>query len=95
MITARDIKARYLGQDERYKSLKELIAYHNTNMDSVLKYGTMKDYYSTERYLHKFLNDKFKTPDIYLKQLNYRFIIDFEQYLLRYRPEKARKTCSN
>lgn len=95
MITAQAIKARYLGQDEQYKSLKELITYHNTNMDSVLKYGTMKNYYSTERYLHKFLNDKFKTPDIYLKQLNYRFIVDFEQYLLRYRPEKARKTCSN
>jgi len=95
MITAQAIKARYLGQDEQYKSLKELITYHNTNMDSVLKYGTMKNYYSTERYVHKFLNDKFKTPDIYLKQLNYRFIVDFEQYLLRYRPEKARKTCSN
>lgn len=95
MITAQVIKARYLGKDEQYKSLKELITYHNTNMNSVLKYGTMKNYYSTERYLHKFLNDKFKTPDIYLKQLNYRFIVDFEQYLLRYRPEKARKTCTN
>ena len=39
----------------------------------------------TQTFLYKFLNDKFKTPDIYLKQLNYRFIVDFEQYLLRYR----------
>ncbi len=95
MITAQAVKARYLGQDEQHKTLKELVKYHNTTMDSVLKYGTMKNYYSTERYLHKFLRDRFKTPDIYLKQLNYRFIADFEQYLRNYHPKKARRTCSN
>ncbi|WP_299537419.1 site-specific integrase [Ulvibacterium sp.] len=95
LITAQAIKARFLGQDDQHKTLKELVAYHNTNMDSVLKYGTMKNYYSTERYLHKFIKDRFKTPDLYLKQLNYRFIVGFEQYLLNYRPEKTRKTCSN
>ncbi|WP_027075446.1 hypothetical protein [Maribacter antarcticus] len=42
MITAQAIKARYLGQDEQYKSLKELISNHNTNMDFLLEYGTMK-----------------------------------------------------
>ncbi len=95
VITAQAVKARFLGQDEQHKTLKELVKYHNTTMDSVLKYGTMKNYYSTERYLHKFISDKFSSPDIYLKQLNYKFIVDFEQYLLNYRPEKARKTCSN
>ncbi|WP_339841636.1 site-specific integrase [uncultured Maribacter sp.] len=95
VITAQAVKARYLGQDEQHKTLMELVKYHNTTMDSVLKYGTMKNYYSTERYLHRFLRDKFKTPDIYLKQLNYRFIADFEQYLRNYQPDKARRTCSN
>ncbi|SRX55032.1 site-specific integrase [Aequorivita sp. CIP111184] len=95
LITAQAVKARYLGQDELNQSLKELVTYHNTNMVTVLKYGTMKNYYSTERYLHKFLRDKFKTPDIYLKQLNYRFIVDFEQYIRNYTPKKARRTCSN
>jgi len=95
IITAQAVKARYLGQDEQHKTLKELVEYHNTTMVSVLKYGTMKNYYSTERYLHKFLRDRFKTPDIYLKQLNYRFIADFEQYLRNYQPKKARRTCSN
>jgi len=52
LITAQAIKARYLGQGEQHKTLKELVTYHNTNMDSVLKYGTMKNYYSTERYPH-------------------------------------------
>lgn len=61
VITAQAVKARYLGQDEQHKTLKELIEYHNTTMDSVLKHGTMKNYYSTERYLHKFICDKFNT----------------------------------
>lgn len=37
LITAQAIKACYLGQDEQHKTLKELVTYHNTNMDSVLK----------------------------------------------------------
>ena len=57
-------------------------------MVAVLKQGTMKNYYTTERYLHKYLKQKLKTKDIYLKQLNYRFIIDFEQYLRSYKNTK-------
>ena len=95
IITAQAVKARFLGQDEQHKTLMELVTYHNTNMDSVLKYGTMKNYYSTERYLHKFLRDKFNTTDINLKELNYRFVVDFEQYLRNYKPERKRRTCTN
>ena len=29
LITAESIKSRYLGQDERGKTLKEIIKYHN------------------------------------------------------------------
>ncbi|WP_298869697.1 Arm DNA-binding domain-containing protein [uncultured Allomuricauda sp.] len=61
VITAQAVKARFLGQDEQRKTLKELVKYHNTTMDSVLKYGTMKNYYSTERYLHRFISDKFSS----------------------------------
>ncbi len=95
VITAQAIKARFLGQDDQNKTLKELICYHNTSQVLVPKPGTMKNYYSTERYLHKFLENKLNLSDIFLKQLNYRFITDFEQYLRTYQPKKARKTCSN
>tara|TARA_R110002049_G_scaffold303902_1_gene498592 strand:+ start:269 stop:1513 length:1245 start_codon:yes stop_codon:yes gene_type:complete len=95
VITAQAVKARFLGQDEQHKTLMELVEYHNSTMVSVLKYGTMKNYYTTERYLKKFLRDKFNTTDINLIQLNYRFIVDFEQYLRNYRPEKRRRTCAN
>ncbi|WP_117885808.1 site-specific integrase [Aureibaculum luteum] len=95
IISAKSIKARYMGEDDQLKTLNELIKYHNTNMVSVLKAGTMKNYYTTERYLNKFLVQKLKANDIYLKQLNYRFIIDFEQYLRNYSPKLKRKTLTN
>ncbi|WP_246040951.1 Arm DNA-binding domain-containing protein [Flavivirga rizhaonensis] len=58
IITSNAIKSRYLGEDDNSKTLKELIAYHNGNMIHVLKAGTMKNYYTTERYLQKFYGRK-------------------------------------
>jgi hypothetical protein len=80
-VTALAIKARYLGEDEQHKTLHQLVSYHNTNMVSVLKPGTLKNYFTTERYIKRYLKNKLKTNDIYLKQLSYKFIIDFEQFL--------------
>lgn len=60
VLSSDAIKSRYLGEDDNSKTLKELIAYHNGNMVHVLKAGTMKNYYATERYLQKFLGKKKK-----------------------------------
>lgn len=95
IVTANAVKARYLGDDDSHKTLTELIAYHNTTMVTVLKFGTLKNYYSTEKYLKKFLRQKMKVEDIYLKQLNYRFICDFEQFLRTYRDQKKKLMLSN
>ena len=54
-ITAQAIKARYLGEDDQHKTLMDLVSYHNRNMKSILKPGTIKNYYTTERYLKRFL----------------------------------------
>jgi integrase len=95
VISASAIKARYLGEDDTHKTLNELIEYHNTNMKTVLKYGTMKNYTTTEKYLNRFLEQKLKTKDIYLKQLGYRFICDFEQYLRTYKNKKKQLMLAN
>jgi len=95
VISPSAIKARYLGKDDQRKTILELIGYHNTNMVSVLKAGTMKNYYTTERYLNKFLVQKLKVNDIYLKQLNYRFIIDFERFLRNVKDPKKQLMMSN
>lgn len=90
VLSADAIKSRYLGEDDTSKTLKELIAYHNGNMIHVLKSGTMKNYYTTERYLQEK-----RVTDIYLKQLNYRFITDFEYYLRTYKNSKKQFMLSN
>lgn len=80
-ITAQAIKARYLGEDHQHMTLLQLITYHNTTMATVLKPGTLKNYFTTERYIKRFVTGKLKIGDIYLKQLSFRFIFDFEQFL--------------
>lgn len=95
IISASAIKARYLGKDDNRKTLVELIEYHNTNMSSVLKPGTLKNYYTTEKYLKEFLFKRRKTDNIYLKQLNYRFITDFEQFLRTYKDSNGELKLSN
>lgn len=74
LITPLTIKARYMGHDEVTKTLLQLVTYHNFNMKSVLKYGTLKNYFTTEKYIKKFLEIERKTDDILLEHLNYAFI---------------------
>ncbi len=82
-ITANSIMARYRGEDQLSKTLLQLSEYHKFTMKSVLKPGTLKNYYTTETYLQKFLKIERKTDDIYLDDLNYAFIIDFDNFLRR------------
>ncbi|AIY14069.1 site-specific integrase [Cellulophaga baltica] len=95
IITANAIKVRYLGEDDTQKTLRDVISYHNDHMLTVLKYGTMKNYYTTEKYLYKFLSEELKASDIYLKQLNYRFICDFEHYLRKFKNAKKQLMMTN
>ncbi len=95
LITAKAIKLRYLGEDEERITLMHAVTYHNKNVNQALKPGTLKNYFSTEKYLTEFLREKLKTDDIYLVQLNYKFIVNFEEFIRTYKPKKARKTCSN
>lgn len=81
LVTAHNIKARFLGENEHHRTLMELVDYHNKNMQSTLKSGTLKNYFTTEKYLKRLLKEKMKVNDIYLKGLSYSFIIDFEQFL--------------
>lgn len=59
----------------------ELVDYHDTGMQSALRSGTLKNYFTTEKYLKRFLKERMKANDISLKRLSYSFIIDLEQFL--------------
>lgn len=93
LISAAKIKASYLGLDEDHKTIKDIVAYHNEKMKDTLKWGTLKNYHTTAKYLEEFLKKKKNTDNIYLKHINYQFVTEFEMFVRSYRAKKDRKTC--
>ena len=63
-------------------------------MKDELAWGTQKNYFTTQRYVYEFLRKKMKTSDIYLDELNYKFIKDFEKYIKRRTPDGHQKPCT-
>lgn len=94
-VTPEAIKDRFFGIDESGESLNGLIEYHNTQMDENLKWGTLKNYNTTQKYIEKFLKNKYKRNDIYLSELNYKFITDFEYFLRKHKPVDHQKPMGN
>ncbi|WP_017730623.1 site-specific integrase [Nafulsella turpanensis] len=96
-VTAEGLKNAYLGikEEAAEHTLLEIVHYHNTQMKSSLAPGTMKNYFTTQKYLQRFLLDVCHQKDIYLSKLNYRFICDFEYFLRTYEPEDHHKPLGN
>ncbi len=79
-VTSDLLKAHFLGTDvNRYAP--DIIKYHNEHMKSTLRWGTQKNYFTTHKYIFLFLKQKHSTTDMFLTELNYKFIIDFERFL--------------
>ena len=87
LVTAQLIKSIYLGEGKTHKSLNELIEYHSQKIENTLAPGTIRNFKITENYISKFLLKKIKTSDIYLNQLDYKFICDFQNFLANYYPK--------
>jgi site-specific recombinase XerD len=94
-MTAEIIKNSFLGADKEEHTLCKVIDYHNTTMGDSLAPGTMKNYYTTQKYVKKFLMSKFRRSDIHLSELTYKFISDFEFFLRKYKPEDFHKPLGN
>jgi Site-specific recombinase XerD len=86
LITADAVKNLFLGETKSENTLCCLIDYHNVNMQSVLAQGTLKNYFTTKKYVVLFLKKRYKTNDIYLSDLNYQFITEFEFFLRNTNP---------
>ena len=94
-ITARAIKARFLGLDVINRSVMDIISYHNEDMKGKLKWGTQKNYFTTQRYISNFILEAYNSTDMFLKELDYDFIIRFEKYLRAYIPQDHHKKMGN
>lgn len=95
VVTVDAVKALFLGNDENEMTLIKLGEYHNSEMKNKLADGTMKNYYTTQKYIAKFLKEKLHRNDISLAELNYKFIIDFETYLSKHQPKDHQKPLHN
>jgi Phage integrase SAM-like domain len=69
--------------------------YHNEVAIHRLAPGTMKNYGTTPGYLSKFIKEKYYRNDILLCELNYKFLIDFESFLIAHEPKDHQRPLSN
>ncbi|MBC7390764.1 MAG: site-specific integrase [Opitutaceae bacterium] len=75
------------------QSLVSLIKYHNDIMKTQLEWGTLKNYGTTQKYITMFLDKHLRTSDVFLSQLNYKFLVDFEMFLKAHQPTDHQKPC--
>ncbi|MBI9058356.1 MAG: site-specific integrase [Labilibaculum sp.] len=92
-ISAKKLKARFLGIDEGRKTLLELFEYHNKQISELvgISYSpaTLQRYITTLDHVKNFLKLQYNLKDISLHQIKYSFIIDLEHYL------KTVRKCNN
>ena|GEM_PF-19144 len=99
-VTAEIVKDVFVGKKEKVEekakkySLLWLVKHHNDSMKVVLKKGTMKNYFTTEKYLKNFLKMSYHKDDLLLKDLTYEFITAFE-FFVRTHAVKKNDPCTN
>jgi hypothetical protein len=77
VINIDTFKKAYYGEDDEEVTLNKLVTYHNQDMKDSIAWGTLKNYFTTQKYLQKFLKDRLRRSDISLKELNYKFCDGF------------------
>lgn len=95
VFSAEEIKNSFLGIDLKEHSLIKLTNYHNSQMKTTLASGTLKNYYTTQKYIQLFLQERYKTTDIFLCELNYKIVMEFEYFLRNYKPKDHRRPLAN
>jgi site-specific recombinase XerD len=93
LVTSVAVKNLFCGFEEKEHSLMTLFDYHNVEMKTTLEWGTLKNYFTTRRYVEEYLKAHLKTSDVFLSQLNYRFLTEFERFMKAYVPKDQKKPC--
>jgi len=94
-FTSQTIKAQFLGEAKKHFTFQDIVDYHNEKMQHKLHNNTMRQYQTSQRYMLSYINKEYKILDIYLKDLNYGFIIGFEDFLRSYEPKSGQPKIGN
>jgi len=81
VFTVEDVRNSFLGFGESKHTLLSVYDYHNEIEKNNLHKDTMCNFHTTQKYVKRFLKEKLHVPDIFLSQLNYKFLTDFELFL--------------
>jgi site-specific recombinase XerD len=84
-ITAEKIKLQYLGEEPDRKILLEVFDQHNAYLAKLVGKdfvkATLTKYNTVRSRVSGFIKQKFQKDDVYLDQIDYSFVSDFEMYL--------------
>ncbi|WP_057940245.1 site-specific integrase [Algoriphagus resistens] len=94
-ITADAIKHELLGTQTKEHTISMLFEYHNEKYRNVLAWGTLKNYFTTQKYVMAFSKSQYGIEDYFLQDINYRFLNEFELYLVNYEPQDHHKPLGN
>ena len=87
IITAKTIVDLYKNKMTVLNSIVSVFKKHNKDMQSLLgiqyAYGSFKNYKTTLKHLVDYIKQKYSTSDILLTKLNYDFIYNFSQFILK------------
>jgi site-specific recombinase XerD len=86
-VTAEKLKNIFLGIDVKHQYLLELFDQHNRDKKllvekSSISESTYDKYRITRNHLSEFLTKEYKLSDISLKEIDHKFICDFELFML-------------
>lgn len=95
VLSPETIKDRYFDNSEHLLSLEDIFEYHNQNMFSKLKHNTSRLYIASQNYIRRYIQKEYRRKDLYLKELDYSFIIKFESFLRAARPLNHRESLQH
>ena len=92
-LTAEAIKNRFLGKEEKGRTLLEVFSEHNRKMAALVgdefAPGTLERYTTSLRHTQDFVKWRYAAGDIDVRQVDHAFVTDYEFYL------RSVRKCSN
>ena len=89
------MKNTFQRVEEQDHSLSALFEYHNEKEKHSLTHNTLSHYKTSQQYLLKFVMKCYRKKDVCLKEINYKFLTDFENFLRDHKPEGHKKAIGN